>query len=158
MQEMAKEIVNNLSDTIDKKSCVYGEEDLKRIRINSPPSDGKCDVCKRHISELKPFGGVGDPLVGKFNGVLLLKGFRRFAPYNEKAENAVAEAINRYADDGYKDPLEWMKSKFGKKEGEKLYYWSEAYHQNFASWECRECCSLDTNEYFEIISRRSSKD
>jgi hypothetical protein len=42
------------------------EEDLnpkRRIIINGPPSDGRCQVCGRHMNELTPFGGPGDPLV-----------------------------------------------------------------------------------------------
>jgi len=46
------------------------------VRINPPPSDGRCECCRRHVSELKPFGGPGDPLVGDFSGALLVKHFR----------------------------------------------------------------------------------
>ena len=55
-------------------------EEIKKngtvIYINPPPSDGRCEGCGRHVSELKPFGGPGDPLVGDFTGELLLKHFR----------------------------------------------------------------------------------
>jgi len=47
------------------------------VRINPPPSDERCECCGRHVSELKPFGGPGDPLVGDFSGALLAKHFRR---------------------------------------------------------------------------------
>lgn len=50
---------------------------LCTILINPPPSDKRCECCKRHISELKPFGGPSDPLVGNFSGALLVKNFRR---------------------------------------------------------------------------------
>ena len=30
------------------------------IHINPPPPDRRCECCRRHISELKPFGGAGD--------------------------------------------------------------------------------------------------
>jgi hypothetical protein len=52
------------------------EKDLKgkaRIMINPPPKDRCCECCGRHISELKPFGKAGDPLVGYFEGKLLIK-------------------------------------------------------------------------------------
>jgi hypothetical protein len=45
------------------------EEDLilpPKININPPPSDCRCECCGKHISELKPFGKAGDPLVGDF--------------------------------------------------------------------------------------------
>ena len=47
-----------------------------KIVINPPPSDSRCECCGKHVSELKPFGGPGDPLVGDFNGALLVKTFR----------------------------------------------------------------------------------
>ena len=63
-----------------------------RIHILPPPADGRCQVCGRHIRELEPFGGPGDPLVGDFNGELLVKKWRRKAPYDEAAEKAWEEA------------------------------------------------------------------
>jgi len=50
----------------------------KTILINPPPSDGRCEGCGKHISKLKPFGGAGDPLVGDFNGAILLKTYREY--------------------------------------------------------------------------------
>ena len=52
------------------------KEKNKTIWINPPPDDNCCECCGRHISELKPFGGPGDPLVGDFSGALLVKHFR----------------------------------------------------------------------------------
>ena len=55
---------------------ISNEKDLKikaRININPTPKDGRCDCCGRHISELTPFGKAGDPLVGDFDGELLVK-------------------------------------------------------------------------------------
>jgi len=59
--------------------AVSREEDLNtqaRIIINGPPGDGCCNVCGKHMSELTPFGGPGDPLVGDFTSELLIKKFR----------------------------------------------------------------------------------
>lgn len=56
-----------------------GEKKLK-ILINPPPSGRRCECCGKHISELKPFGGPGDPLVGDFRGALLVKTFRQEFP------------------------------------------------------------------------------
>ena len=47
-----------------------------RISINPPPMDMGCECCGRHAKDCKPFGKAGDPLVGDFDGVLLLKNFR----------------------------------------------------------------------------------
>ena len=52
------------------------------ININPPPADGKCQVCGRSLEELKPFGKAGDPLVGDFDGELLVKRWRRMIPYD----------------------------------------------------------------------------
>jgi hypothetical protein len=47
-----------------------------KIYINPPPSDAKCEVCRKHVLELEAFGGAGDPLVGDFKGAKLVKTFR----------------------------------------------------------------------------------
>ena len=50
------------------------------ILINPSPNDKRCMCCGRHISELKQFGGPGDPLVGDFRGAKLVKTFRQEFP------------------------------------------------------------------------------
>ena len=50
---------------------ISSEQDLQLgngFYINPPPQDGTCTCCGRHISELKPFGKAGDPLIGDFDG------------------------------------------------------------------------------------------
>jgi len=47
-----------------------------KILINPPPGNGRCECCGKHVTELKPFGKAGDPLLGDFNGALLVKTFR----------------------------------------------------------------------------------
>lgn len=44
-----------------------------RFIVNPPPRDGCCDRCGRTMAELPPFGGPGDPLVGDFTGMKLIK-------------------------------------------------------------------------------------
>jgi hypothetical protein len=102
--------------------AVSKEEDLTpvgRISINAPPDDGRCDVCGRHISELKPFGGPEDPLMGDFTGELLIKQWRPLGPYNEEAVKAAEEAekalaVPRNKPLESKDVLEWYISRYGK--------------------------------------------
>jgi len=53
------------------------------IWINPPPVDNRCECCGRNISELKPFGGPGDPLVGDFSGALLVKHARALVVDNQ---------------------------------------------------------------------------
>jgi hypothetical protein len=80
---MADIIVKN--ENAISLGSVEEEKDLKPIpgvaNINPPPQDGKCMCCKRHISELKPYGKAGDPLVGDFDGALLVKVWRSEGPY-----------------------------------------------------------------------------
>ena len=75
------EILINENGVISMGS-VDSEEDLKTkpglINLNPPPQDGNCSCCGRPISELKPFGGPGDPLVGDFTGAYLVKKYRSF--------------------------------------------------------------------------------
>jgi hypothetical protein len=113
-----------------------------RILINPPPSDDRCQVCGRHISELKPFGGSGNPLVGDFNSELLVKIWRPSGPYNDEAMKAIDEAL------ASGDPLQWFKDKYGAEKGESLYWAAQAYDCIGASWECRDCIVLNHDEYF----------
>ena len=46
------------------------------IVINAPPEDGRCNICETHVSKLDEFGGAGDPLVGDFKGMKLVKTWR----------------------------------------------------------------------------------
>ena len=135
--------------------AVSKEEDLNLrpthgLSINPPPADGRCQVCGRHMSELKPFGGPGDPLVGDFSGELLLRTYRPDGPYDEEAEKAWKEAehatkrATRSA-----DPLPWLITKYGKEKAEDISL-SVQLHGSFgASWECRDCIILHEDEYFK---------
>ena len=139
------------------------ENDLKPIpgymSINPPPSDGKCDCCGKHISELKPFGKAGDPLVGDFDGEVLIKKFRLSGPYDENAEKAVGEALAFLKDSGCEDadPLPLMIEKYGKTKAERYYYTSMSFNQIESSWECRDCVCLDYNEYWDKVYERCNE-
>ena len=144
---------------------VESEEDLKPrpgINLNAPPEDDRCDCCGRHISELKPYGGPGDPLVGDFTGALLIKKFRPDGPYDEEAEKAFEEAEKRYWRDDFDHPLGWLIDKYGKEKTMEMY---DAICLNGSvgeSWECRDCVVLNVNEYHEkqnqtLSTRRKTK-
>ncbi len=125
-----------------------------KININPPPGDGRCQCCGKHISELTPFEKTGDPLVGDFEGELLVKNFRRSGPNDDEASkvwDTVHELMETFGNEG-DDPYDWIISIYGKEKGEQ-YCWSlEAYHQIGKSWECRDCIVLDEDEYFAIKS------
>jgi hypothetical protein len=137
--------------------AISKEEDLKlsrRFQINPPPEDGCCDVCGRHMSELTPFGGPGDPLLGDFSGELLVKIWRRMGPYDEKAHKAWQEAEAQTGAIGLDEVLPWLITKYGKERAEKISLLVEAWDQTGASWECRDCIILDDDEYFEKLNQR----
>lgn len=138
---------------------IDGEADLKPRpgvdNINPPPEDGRCDCCGRHISELKPFGKAGDPLVGDFDGALLVKTFRPVGPYDEEAEKLYN---TWFADceshEEYEETEKALKRKYGEEKVDSVMIRTEAYAQTGASWECRDCCILDDDQYFEKLGER----
>ena len=148
---MAQKIIDG--DRIVSLGTVDCEEDLKPqpgiISLNPPPGDGRCDCCLRHISELEPFGGPGDPLVGDFTGCFLVKTWRPVTAYDEESEKLVEEAEGRYKEEGFADIFEYLQSKYGEEEAEKILCTVEASHTVGSSWECRDCLVLDDDEYFE---------
>jgi len=95
------------------------------IVINPPLSDGCCEVCGKHTNNLKPFGGVGDPLVGDFNGAFLVKTFRSMAP-----------------------PLtEEQMEEYREKHGcERADFYNQLQNSIEPSWECRDCIILTDEE------------
>lgn len=62
------------------------EDILKRWLKEFPKEEIKwrCYCCDKHITELKPFGGPGDPLLGDFTGALLVKHWRWDYPLTEE--------------------------------------------------------------------------
>jgi hypothetical protein len=150
---------------------IKNEDDLKLkpgININPPSEDGRCDCCGRHISDLNPFGGPGDPLIGDFTGKLLVKGYRSIGSgsFDEEEENddnddteaekVFEEAQRCYEASGFDNPLDWIIDKYGEKEATKFEFdmachCSSGYFTD--SWECRDCILLDDDEYFEKLSQ-----
>lgn len=127
-----------------------------KILINPPPRDRRCECCGRHVSELKPFGKAGDPLVGDFDGVLLLKNFRSMSVANAKLRDMqkvwkdlfVANAEDFCATDRA------MIEKYGKEKIEEFYFADQLCNTVSASWECRDCFVLDDEEYYEKRNKR----
>ena len=140
---------------------ISSEKDLidkERININPPPDDFCCDSCGRHISELTPFGKAGDPLVGDFDGELLVKKFRRMRPYDEKAEEALEHVEDIMEKEGQANdcPLEWLKKIYGEKLGDRYSLFVDAHRQADSSWECRDCAVLEGDGYFEKLEKTYS--
>ena len=156
---MTTKIIDN--NGVVSLGSISSEKDLNikaRVSINPPPEDGRCDCCGRHISELTPFGKAGDPLVGDFDGELLVKKWRAVGPYDEKAEQALKYVEKLMEKEGCAgdDPLNMMIKIYGKDKGERYLFTVEAFSQVGSSWECRDCAVLDEEEYFEQIEKTYS--
>lgn len=109
-----------------------------QLSINPPPEDRCCEVCGRNVSELKPFGKEGDPLVGNFEGALLVKTFRCLCPKDMIAE----EKLNNLNSEQAWDDLE----KNDKQEWERIGFYAQLRSTVGASWECRDCIVLDEDD------------
>lgn len=136
---------------------INSEEELKArpgININPAPQDGRCMCCNRHITEVKPFGKAGDPLVGDFDGAYLVKRWRPDGPYDDEAETVMAEAERCYRDDGFKTSLDWMINKYGEERAEQFSFSVQLHAGEGKSWECSDCIILDEAEYFAKLRER----
>ncbi len=140
------------------KDSIKKEEDRKQkdnINTNPRPLKGRCDCCGRHVSELKPFGGPGDPLVGDFTGCYLIKKHRFDRPYDEEAEEVLEQAEKWYKIDGFDHPLGWLIHRYGFEKGKDLYEKTSAFFTVSRSIECRDCAVLDVNEYYyKLVEKR----
>lgn len=124
------------------------------ICINPPPRDERCECCRRYISKLKPFGKAGDPLVGDFDGALLLKTFRPMGIAKGKDKKRV-KRFEKIWDMQLKGKItekereELHKKEFPGKEYEGYDMLSHICGTIGASWECRDCIILHGEEYFK---------
>jgi len=125
------------------------------VRFFAPPHDGRCKACGKHISQLKPFGGPGDPLDGDFSGELLVMRWRHLCRYDETveaAEKAWQEAEKSVPDQ--KDIIPWLISKYGEDEADNIFGLCEVYAMILPRWECRDCIGLSDEESFEAFDKR----
>jgi len=114
-----------------------------KIYINPPPKDARCECCGRHVSELKPFGGAGDPLVGDFKGATLVKTFRRMAPPGIHSY----EVDDLLDEEGHLDEKKFIE-KYSKEDLEDFYFAEQLMGTVEASWECRDCIILEGEEFY----------
>lgn len=128
-----------------KEICEQGLKNRLSLRINPPPSDDRCQCCRKHISQLEPFE---DLLFGGPEEEFLLKVFRPMGPYNCEAESACEDAESNYEKAGFRDPLEWLIEKFGEELGQNFYFASAAWNQIGAFWLCTKCITLSLEEYY----------
>jgi hypothetical protein len=137
---------------------------MPTFSINPPPQDRRCECCGRHISELKPFGKAGNPLVGDFDGAMLVKTFRTMCPSDEKIDAELKEIENMEGmknSEGYLDYDKFiveLERRHGKEEADGILFYSQASGTVSASWECRDCIVLYDKEYFDVCTEKVKKD
>jgi hypothetical protein len=112
------------------------------ININPPPSDGRCECCGKHLSELRPFGKAGDPYSRDCDGALLVKRWRSFGRPDKEVETI---------DDNYVSCIRAVPSydKTGQVIAAHLIIADPELGAILASWECRDCIVLSTEEYYQ---------
>lgn len=120
------------------------------LHINPPPRDRRCECCQRHTSELKPFGKAGDPLVGDFDGALLLKNFRPDF-YHIKEYDEILNRITEMcrSTESWEEYEKCLIEEVGKEKAQDLLGYEQAVNSISASWECRDCFIMDGKEYFD---------
>ena len=127
-----------------------------RYGFNPPPADEKCEVCGKTLDELKPFGKAGDPLVGDLDGALLVKTFRRMAPLDKEVDQIIEEFCGGCkTQKDYDKAQEMMVKRYGEEKTDDIVGYAQLMSTVSASWECRDCICLDSDEYFEKLRERS---
>jgi hypothetical protein len=123
--------------------CLQDMRKEENLAESTPSPDMRCEVCYKLVSELKPFGGPGDPLVGDHNGELLVNKWRPFIILNQKEANAWVNAVTMARD----NLLSWFVERYGEEEGRKLFDLGQDIRGE-GSWECRDCIVMDDEEYW----------
>ena len=150
---------NDFFDWFERNARVDSLEDFEsksKGGINPPPENASCMCCGRHISELVPFGGPGDPLLGDFSGALLIKKYRYDAPYDERAAKLFNHILSSNVCEIDK-LYEYMVDKYGE-EGDRIYCQAILQGTVSKSWECRDCAVLDDNEYWQVIMETTEEE
>jgi len=127
------------------------------IHINPPPRDRKCECCGRHTSELRPFGKAGDPLVGDFDGVLLLKNFRAMTWHREEWDDILKEVYEQCRNtESWEDFESDLIKQVGEEKAQELLSYDQAVNTVSASWECRDCFILYGKEFFTKLYEKQN--
>jgi hypothetical protein len=106
----------------------------------------KCSVCQRPVSELKPYGGPGDPLNANLTGQKLVQTRRYMAPTYATDQWPLTGLIKR---DGMIDEAAFI-AKYGEKAMETFWVLTQLQTTTSRSTECRDCILLDDDECLKI--------
>jgi hypothetical protein len=116
-----------------------------KLIINPPPSDGNCNICGKNVDELEPFGGAGDPLVGDFTGMKLVKSFREELPDYIGSSWECRDCIGKYGGLWELEEEKKLVRELSDGERKKMRDDIEASMEEFAE--------KDRNEFYEDIMR-----
>jgi hypothetical protein len=147
--------------SIERNTDIYlvridGEKDLTLWPglsiINPPPRNGRCECCGRYLSELSPFGKVGDPLEEDFEGALLVTTSRPELPEpNAEIQQIYQSYFGSCATSSdYARAIRRLGEDYGD-DAQGITYWIEGASQFRFSWECRDCIVLDNSQFFEKL-------
>jgi hypothetical protein len=98
-------------------------------------SDRVCDRCGK-VPQI-PFGKEGDPLLGNFDGLYLVKNFR---PMCEEDMPEYDKIINELELDDYsQNVFEKVESKYSKEKVDKALLYDQLRNTIGSTYECRDC-------------------
>ena len=115
---------------------------------NPPPAqEAKCYRCGKPVSELKPFGGAGDPLNGDFTGLKLVKTFRSMDEGCEIADDTrqLYDKIcseYKHVDGAAEDNIPELEKIYSKEVVDAAFFFDQIASTVGSSWECRDCIIL----------------
>lgn len=141
------------TDTCISVVSISTEEDLKcdprKININPPPANGRCQCCGRQLSELKPFGTAGNPLEFDLDGELLVSSWRRLCPRDENSERLFAKYFgNCRTEEDFEFERKLFDDEYGQGEASNLLMFMNASSLMESVWLCRDCIVLSEEEYY----------
>ena len=119
--------------------------------LNNPPADGRCNCCRKHLSELKPFSVRSQASKPGLAEVLLVKNVRPMGPLNEELDRILEKFVGDCltAEDQEKAE-ERLIEVFG---AVIAYDFLEYYNSSIlvlSGWECRECLDLDNDTFVHM--------
>ena len=103
----------NLDDILDNLN-------IPEIRGCSAREDNRCELCDRHISELKPYGGKGDPLEDDFTGEYFVIRPRPIVRCSKEYKNPLEGPFMCVNGTNLDSVRTFLTNKYGKKEAETI--------------------------------------